>query len=137
MNRRFLLLLIIVLPVTLYSQVYRYTKEIRIEYNGKNAKDTVYMLLNAEVRIDVQITKNNITVMRPPFGSGEPINKEVYTIKKMSKGSTETKITTKEGYTVMIYHNDGTIGIYYKKDNIRIDYGFYNGSNKVFRYEFQ
>lgn len=122
-----------ILPLALFSQVYRYTKETRIEYNGKNATDTMY-ILQADVRVDVQITKNNITVTRPRNGSGEPLSKDVYTIKKIAKGDVETKITTKQGYIMTIYHNAG-ITLHYRKDANRIEYSFYNPSNMPFRYE--
>lgn len=135
MNRRVLLLIFCLLPMTLFSQVYRYTKETRTEYNGKNATDTMYSMV-AEVRIEVQITKNHITVMRPPYGSGEPINIEIYNIRKISKGDKQTRITTREDYTVTIYHGQ-SIALHYKKDNKRIDYSFDNGTNKIFRYEQQ
>lgn len=136
MNRRILLLIFCILPCALFSQVYRYTKETRIEYNGKNAADTVYVLDN-EVRIEVQITRNTVTVLRPRNGSGEPFNIEVYTIKKMHKGDQQTKITTKEYTNIIIYHDGQWIGVHYKRGNSRIDYGFYNGTNKVFSYERQ
>lgn len=132
MNRRILLLLIFVLPVTLYSQVYRYTKETRVEYSGKELADTAYVIVD-QIRIEVQILKNNITITRPPNGAGEPFNLEVYTIKRLTKSGNEAKITTKEGYTFHIYPEGITMR--YKSNTKHIDYGFYNGTNKRFRYE--
>jgi hypothetical protein len=132
MNRRILFLLACLLPLSLFSQIYRYTKETRVEYNGKNAVDTVY-LLEAQTRIEVQIKKNTVTIVRPRNGSGEPLNIDVYTIRRLTKSGTDAKITTKEGYTFNIYP-DG-ISVHYKKDNKRVDYGFYNGTNRKFLYE--
>lgn len=127
-----LIVVICMLPSVSFSQVYRYTKETRVEYNGKDAVDTVYFL-QAEVRIEVQIKENHITIIRPRNGGGEPLNIETYTIKKLTKKGIDAKITTKEGYTFNIYP-DG-ISVQYKTKTKRIDYGFYDGLNRPFRYE--
>lgn len=116
----------------LFSQVYRYTKETRVEYTGKKA-DTVYVL-NAEVRIEVQIKKNHITIMRGRNGAGEPMDIEIFTIKKLTKHGVDAKITTKDGYEFNIYP-DGMAVRYTGNGGKRVDYGFWDGYSQRFRYE--
>lgn len=131
MKFKFLLLVFFTLPYALFSQVYRYTKETRVEYVGKKA-DTVYVL-NAEVRIEVQIMKNHITIMRGRNGAGEPMDIEVFTIKKLTKNGVDARITTKEAYTFDIYP-DG-MAVRYTGNGKRVDYGFWDGYSQRFRYE--
>lgn len=131
MNCRILLLIFCILPLALFSQVYRYTKETRVEYTGKKA-DTVYVL-NAEVRIEVQIMKNHITIMRGRNGAGEPMDIEVFTIKKLIKKGIDAKITTKENYEFNIYP-DG-MAVRYTGNGKKVDYGFWDGHSQRFRYE--
>lgn len=131
MNPKFLLLIFCILPLALFSQVYRYTKENRVEYTGKKA-DTSYILY-AEVRIEVQIMKNHITIMRGRNGAGEPMDIEVFTIKRLKKKGVDAKITTKEGYEFNIYP-DG-MAVRYTGNGKRVDYSFWDGYNQRFRYE--
>lgn len=131
MNCRILLLIFCLSPIALFSQVYRYTKEKRIEYAGKKA-DTVY-ILNAEVRIEVQIMKNHITIMRGRNGAGEPMDIEVFTIKRLTKKGADAKITTREGYEFNIYP-DG-MAVRYTSNGKKVDYSFWDGYSQRFRYE--
>lgn len=131
--RIFLIIVACILPSVMFSQVYRYTKEVRIEYNDKDRTDTVYIVEN-EVRIEIQVMKNHITITRPRNGSGEPLNIEVYTIKKITKDNRNAKITTKEGCVFNIYPASG-IRVRCQNDSKHIDYSFGSPSNMKFRYE--
>lgn len=122
MNRRILLTILCALPFTLFSQTYKFNRQVIINYNSNGTRNVDTWL----TPIEIQLTTRYFIMRRPANGAGESATADSLEIKSTSKGEDCFTIKTKDDRTISIYR-DELITIATKEINgKRVEYSFFN-----------
>lgn len=116
------LLLFLLLPSIAFSQVYKFNRQVIINYRADKTRNADTWL----TPIEIEVTTRYVIMRRPSNGAGEPPTTDSLEIKNTSKGNHYFKIITKDERTILVYGDELITMTLKEISGKRVEYSFYN-----------